>query len=65
MVNKFKCEECGKEVEVSEKQDVPECCGEKMKQLPLDYCIQPSHPEHARPMDDEEPCDDGRGGIKE
>ncbi|MEF8847569.1 MAG: hypothetical protein V5A68_00340 [Candidatus Thermoplasmatota archaeon] len=57
---KYKCEECGKTVETSEEQ--PECCGQPMKQLPLDVCTQPAHPEHARPMRDDEPCDEGRGG---
>ena len=25
-------------------------------------CLQPPHAEHARPMDDEDACDDGRAG---
>lgn len=61
MKNIFKCEICGKTVEV--KQSVsPKCCGKSMKQLPLDICIQPAHPENSRPMKSEEPCDDGRAG---
>ena len=56
---KYRCEECGKTVE---DKDKPECCGKPMKQLSLDVCTQPAHPEHARPMQDEEPCDDGRAG---
>jgi len=42
--------------------NIPECCGETMKEIPLDVCTQPAHAEHARPMRDDEPCDDGRAG---
>lgn len=65
MTKKYECEECGKIIESSNENVTPECCGKSMKQLPLDFCMQPAHPEHARPMDDDEPCDDGRSGIKE
>lgn len=58
---KYKCEICGKTISTSDKK-VPNCCGKPMKQLPLDICVQPSHAEHTRPMDKEEPCDDGRSG---
>jgi hypothetical protein len=61
MVKKYKCEKCEKTVERKE-GSIPECCGKPMKQLPLDFCMQPAHPEHARPMDNEEPCDEGRAG---
>jgi len=33
-----------------------------MKKLPLDICTQPAHAEHARPMEDEDACDDFRAG---
>ena len=56
----YECEECRKTLKTS--QETPECCGKSMKQLPLDSCIQPAHAEHARSMDTEEPCDDGREG---
>jgi hypothetical protein len=56
----YVCEECGKTIKTVE--ETPKCCGKPMKQLPLDVCTQPSHAEHARPMDNEEPCDDGRAG---
>jgi len=61
MNKKYKCEICGKTKSISDKT-VPKCCGKPMKQLPLDICIQPSHAEHARSMEKEEPCDDGRAG---
>ena len=59
MNKKYKCEICGRTVSDNK---VPECCGEPMKQLPLDICVQPAHAEHARPMDSEDACDDGRAG---
>ena len=58
---KYKCGICGKTKAVSDDSN-PECCGKPMKQLPLDVCIQPAHAEHTRPMENEEPCDDGRAG---
>ena len=61
MNKKYKCEICGKIISNSDKK-VPKCCGKPMKQLPVDICIQPSHAEHARSMEKEEPCDNGRGG---
>ena len=61
MNKKYKCEICGKTKIISDKK-IPNCCGKPMKQLPLDICIQPSHAEHARSLENEEPCDDGRAG---
>ena len=57
----YKCENCGKTIKVKDNK-IPICCGKPMKQLPLDICIQPAHAEHARSMETEEPCDDGRAG---
>ena len=57
----YKCEDCGKTVKVSG-GETPECCGKPMKKLPLDICLQPAHAEHARPMDEENACDDFRSG---
>ncbi|KYK27791.1 hypothetical protein AYK20_02090 [Thermoplasmatales archaeon SG8-52-1] len=57
----YECEKCGKKVKKSD-GNKPKCCGKPMKQLPLNVCLQPAHAEHARPMDDNEPCDDGRAG---
>ncbi len=61
MKDTYKCELCGKNIEVTDGM-VPSCCGKPMKKMPLDICIQPAHAEHARPMDDENACDDGRAG---
>ena len=40
----------------------PECCGHKMSIMPLKPCTSAHGPEHSRPMEDDEPCDDSRGG---
>ena len=61
MDKEYKCENCGKKIITKDKK-VPKCCGKPMKQKPLDVCIQPSHAEHARTMENEEPCNDGRAG---
>lgn len=61
MEETYKCENCGKTVKASD-DHIPECCGKQMTKFPLDICIQPAHAEHARPMDDEDACDDFRAG---
>ena len=61
MEETYKCKSCGKTVNVTAGK-VPDCCGKPMSKMPLDICIQPAHAEHARPMDDENACDDGRTG---
>jgi hypothetical protein len=61
MKQNYRCGKCGKTVTVSN-GSVPKCCGKPMEQLPLDVCTQPAHAEHARPMEHDEPCDDGRSG---
>ncbi|MBA3046194.1 MAG: hypothetical protein KKH41_01180 [Candidatus Thermoplasmatota archaeon] len=55
----FQCRKCGKKEEAA---DAPECCGSKMVILPMDACTHAFGPEHSRPMGDDEPCDDSRGG---
>lgn len=60
-VETYQCEDCDKTVKVSDAK-VPKCCGKPMKKIPLDICLQPAHAEHARPMEDEEACDDFRAG---
>ena len=62
MISKYKCKKCGRTVEVSDDLN-PSCCGSPMSKLPLDVCTQPAHAEHARTMQSEEPCDDGRAGV--
>ena len=61
MKKKYKCEKCGKIITTG-KVSVPNCCGKPMKEFPLEPCLQPAHAEHTRPMEDEDACDDFRGG---
>ena len=61
MQETYKCKNCGKEVKSSDDK-IPKCCGKEMEKIPLDICTQPAHPEHARPMEDEDACDDFRAG---
>jgi len=57
----YKCKTCGKTI-ITENEAVPYCCQAPMTQAPLDICLQPAHAEHARPMNDEDACDDFRSG---
>jgi hypothetical protein len=54
---------CKKKTIVKDDKKTPSCCGKPMKKIAIDICLQPDDPEHARPMSDEEPCDDFRGGT--
>lgn len=60
----YECEDCGRTAETDDTNDAaPECCGKTMaKAEPLPVCEMSSTPEHARPDDFGEPCDDGRSG---
>ena len=57
----FQCEYCRKKIKVLNGK-IPECCDKPMKKVSLDVCTQPAHAEHARPMENEDVCDDGRAG---
>ena len=61
MKESYKCKECGKKVVVTDGK-IPVCCDKPMIKVPLDICTQPAHAEHARPMEHENACDDGRSG---
>ena len=61
MEETYECENCGRKVKATDEK-APDCCGKTMKKIPLDVCTQPAHAEHARTMDSDEPCDDGRAG---
>ena len=58
----FECSKCKKSVEQDERKDTPTCCEKPMKKIPIGICTEPATAEWSRPMDDEEPCDDFRGG---
>lgn len=55
----YKCPNCGKEI-IVENDEIPKCCGEEMKQIPLDVCTQPHESEYSGPFEEDEPCDNGR-----
>ena len=61
MEKKYKCEECGKTVTVTD-GTTPECHGKPMTKLSLDICTEPASAEFSRPMTPEDTCDDGRAG---
>lgn len=59
----YRCSSCKKTIPVKEVEEKEaKCCGQPMEKVPEELCTQPAHPEHARPMRDDEPCDDGRAG---
>lgn len=57
----YACTHCGKKT-IARDDKIPECCGTMMKQIPSTLCLQPAHAEHARPLEKEDACDDGRAG---
>ncbi len=58
----YYCAGCKKTVPVKTVKQPPICCGKPMKKVSVDICLQPDQAEHARPMAEDEPCDDFRGG---
>ena len=59
----YKCNICGNIVEILHASTGElVCCGQPMEKVPANICLQPDQAEHARPMADEEPCDDFRSG---
>jgi hypothetical protein len=57
----YECNVCGERTKKSDDK-IPECCNKPMKKIKLDICTQPEHAEHSRPMEEEDACDDFRGG---
>jgi hypothetical protein len=57
--NTFECKKCGKRKSA---KTAPECCGRKMVAVTLDACTIAFSAENSRSMENEEPCDDSRGG---
>jgi hypothetical protein len=62
MTEEYQCQSCKRTATVEDDQKVPECCGKPMKKIPREICLQPAHAEHARPMEDDDACDDFRAG---
>ena len=58
----YQCQSCKRTATVEKSKKIPMCCGKPMKELPREICLQPAHAEHARPMEDNGPCDDFREG---
>ncbi len=58
----FECDECGtKKEKKSEEEKKAYCCGKEMTELPMEVCTKAAaEAEHARFIDEDEPCDDGR-----
>jgi hypothetical protein len=62
-MEQYECGSCKRTATVQDDESPPVCCGKPMsKKIPREICLQPTHAEHARPMEDEDACDEGRGG---
>ncbi len=60
----YECGSCQRTATVEDNEEPPFCCGKQMtKKIPNEICLQPAHAAHSRPMEDEDACDEGRGGI--
>ncbi len=60
-MDEYICETCKRTEFVSGVQKIPQCCGKPMKKVfPKEICLQPAHPSHARPMEEEDACDEFR-----
>lgn len=59
---RYRCFSCSKIREYREGEPVPICCDGPMEVEPLPPCTTAAHPEMARNVDEDEPCDDGRAG---
>jgi hypothetical protein len=58
----YRCEICKGQVLISSNSPIPECCGQAMRNIPLDQCTLSTTAEHARFDQEDDPCDDGRSG---
>jgi hypothetical protein len=60
----YECVTCKRTTTISKDKVSPTCCGKAMKKkMPREICLQPTHAEHARPMEDEDACDEFRAGT--
>jgi hypothetical protein len=62
MTEEYRCQSCKRTATVEENDEVPNCCGKPMQKVSREICLQPDHAEHARPMEDEDACNDFRAG---
>ena len=57
------CEDCERTIPLATAQGLPICCNKNMKKMPLSMCMKSgASAEHARFHDDDDACDEGRGG---
>ncbi len=61
-MEEYECLTCKRTATVEEDETPPTCCGKTMKKVSKEICLQPAHPEHARPMERDDACDEGRSG---
>jgi hypothetical protein len=57
----YKCSQCGS-TQTAPEGEAPVCCGEPMELM--NVCTTAEVAEHARPFNEDEPCDDGRAGSR-
>jgi len=63
-MDQYECMTCRRTATIEEDEQPPICCGKPMnKKMPREICLQPNHAEHARPMEDEDACDEFRAGV--
>jgi hypothetical protein len=62
MLETYECMSCKRTATVQADEAPPSCCGKPMEKMPREICLQPAHAEHARPMEDEDACDEFRAG---
>jgi len=62
-MDEYECLTCRRTAIIEDENNKPTCCGKPMiKKIPREICLQPSHAEHARPMEEESACDEFRAG---
>jgi ribosomal protein L37AE/L43A len=59
---KYECVSCHRTATVERIKEPPICCGKPMQKILREICLQPTHAEHARPMEPEDACDEFRSG---
>lgn len=62
-MDEYECASCKRTAYVEDSRETPTCCGQPMvKKEEREICLQPTHAEHARPMEEESACDEFRAG---
>ena len=60
----YECPKCRRQEE-GDAEQAPVCCGQAMRSIgPLPVCELTQTAEHSRLEEDDEPCDDGRAGLR-